>query len=217
MHPIARPSRHFGLVAGLAAMALLSACAQPFEARVQSFQTMPPNQGQTFTVKPAVEAHQGSLEFGSYAAIVAGELQKHGYRQVAAGQPADLNVLIDFGAGPGRERIATRPGMGPMWGGSWGWYGRRWGNPGFWGSFYDPFWGGGPWSEPEVYSFTVYPSYLEVDIHRAADNSPLFEGRAETTTRVNNLPAVLRKLAEALFNGFPGEPAQSRVVRVPTK
>ncbi len=202
-------------VAGIAALTLLSACAQTFEARVQSFQTMPPNQGQTFSVKPAVEAHKGSLEFGSYAAIVSSELQKHGYRPVAAGQPAELDVLVDFGSGPGRERLATRPGMGPSWGGSWGWYGRRWGYPGFWGSFYDPFWG--PWDQPEVYSFTVYPSYLEVDIHRSVDNSPLFEGRAETTTRVNNLPAIMPKLAEALFKDFPGEPAQSRVVRVPNK
>lgn len=216
MSTVQRP-RRLGLAAVLA-LGLLSACAQPFEARVQSFQTMPPAQGQTFAVKPAVEERRGSLEFNSYAQQVAAELQRLGYRQVAEGQPADLSVLVDFGAGPGRERIATRPGMGPVggpWGGPWGWYGRRWGHPAFWGSFYDPFWGSG-WNQPEVYSFTVYPSFLEVDIQRAADNSPLFEGRAETTTRVNNLPEVMPKLVSALFTDFPGEPARSKVVRVPT-
>ena len=212
---IVRRPRRLGLAAGIIALGLLSACAQPFEARVQSFQTMPPQQGQTFVVKPAVDEHKGSLEFNSYAQQVAAELQRLGYRQVAEGQPADLTVLVDFGAGPGRARIATRPGMGPAWGGPWGWYGRGWGRPGFWGSFYDPFWGG-PWDQPEVYSFTIYPSYLEVDIQRNSDNIPLFQGRAETTTRVNNLPQIMPKLVTALFTDFPGEPSRSKVVRVPT-
>ena len=203
-----------GMVAGVLALGLLSACAQPFEARVQSFQMMPPTQGQTFAVKPATDERKGSLEFSSYAQLVAAELQRLGYRQVAEGQPSDLTVLVDFGAGPGRERLATRPGMGPAWGGTWGWYGRGWGRPGFWGSFYDPFWG--PWNQPEVYSFTVYPSFLEVDIHRTADNGPLFQGRAETTTRVNNLPQIMPKLVTALFTDFPGEPSRSKLVRVPT-
>jgi hypothetical protein len=202
------------------ALGLLAACAQPFEARVQSFQSMPPKQGQTFVVQPAIEAKTGSLEFSAYASLVATELQKLGFQPVAAGNQADLTVLVDFGAGPGRERIASRPGMGGAWGGGWGgaWGGRGWhGRP--WG-FYDPFWGagwGGGWGQPEVYSFTVYPAFLEIDILRTADKVSLFEGRAETTTRVNDLPSTMPKLVTALFTDFPGASARSAKVRVPTQ
>lgn len=196
------------------ALGLVAACSQPFEARVQSFQSMPPERGKTFVVKPAVEQKTGSLEFAAYAGLVATELQKLGFQQAASPEQADLKVLVDFGAGPGRERIASRPGMQPAWGwGAWGgrgWYGRPWG-------FYDPFWGPGwgAWSQPEVYSFTVYPAFLEVDIIRTADNASLFEGRAETTTRVNDLPSTMPNLVTALFTDFPGASARSTTVKVP--
>lgn len=208
--------RHMKATAAVLALGVLAACATPFEARVQSFQMMPPAQGQTFLVQPGDPKRDG-LEFQSYAQLVSAELQRLGFRP-AAGQGADLVVSVDFGAGPGRERVATRPGMGSSWGSPWGWYGRGWyGRPTYWGSFYDPFWGGG-WNEPEVYSFTVYPAFVEVDILRASDKTSLFEGRAETTTRENNLPANMPKLVTALFTDFPGDPARSKVVRVqPTR
>jgi hypothetical protein len=142
-------------------------------------------------------------------------MQKLGFQPAATPEQADLIVLVDFGAGPGRERIASRPGASPAWG--WGaWGGRGWGGP--WG-FYDPFWGPGwgAWSQPEVYSFTVYPAFVEVDILRAADKTSLFEGRAETTTRVNDLPSTMPNLVTALFTDFPGASARSTTVRVPNQ
>jgi hypothetical protein len=195
----------------VAAFALLAACASPFEARVQSFQAMPPAQGQSFAVMPANEARAGSLEFAAYANLIATELQRKGFVPGNSANP-DLLVKVDFGAGPGRERLATRPGTSS----AWGWYGSSWGrSPWGWrGSFYDPFWGPG-WNQPEVYSFTVYPAFLEVDILRAADKQPLFEGRAETTTRVNDLPSTMPQLVTALFTDFPGPTSRSTVVRVP--
>lgn len=211
--PFQFAARHLKIAAAVAGLSLLGACASPFEARVQSFQTMPPAQGQTFVIKPADDSRPASLEFQSYANLVAAQLQRLGFRPAASIDGAELHVLMDFGAGPGRERISTRPGMTPAWGWSGrGWYGR---SPMWWGSFYDPFWGSG-WSQPEVYSFTVYPAFVEVDILRASDKVPLFEGRAETTTRVNDLPATMPQLVTALFTDFPGEPARSKVVRVNT-
>lgn len=192
---------------------LVAACSQPFEARVQSFQALPPASGQTFTIEPVDPKNQGSLEFATYGALVSDELRRAGFVPAAPGAQADLIVRVDYGSGPGRERLATRPGMSSR---AWGWYGPGWWgrHPAWWGSFYDPFWG--PWNQPEVYSFTIYPAFLEVDILRASDKAPLFEGRAETTTRVNDLPATMPKLAAALFTDFPGESARSKVVRVPT-
>jgi hypothetical protein len=197
----------------IAGLALLTACTSPFEARVQSFQSMPPAQGQTFAIVPAADARQGSLEFAAYAGMIATELQRHGFQQAANPADAYMTVLVDFGAGPGRERLATRPSTVS----TWGWYGRGWygGRNPWWGSsFYDPFWGAG-WNQPDVYSFTVYPAFLEVQIKRTADKTSLFEGRAETTTRTNDLPATMPNLVSALFNDFPGASSRSGTVRVP--
>lgn len=207
--PFQFATRHLKIAVAVAGLALLGGCASPFEARVQSFQTMPAAQGQTFAIRPADDDRPASLEFQSYASLVAAQLQKHGFRPVAGADPAELLVLMDFGAGPGHERISTRPGMASAWHGRW-WHGR---GPLWWGSFYDPFWGPG-WNQPEVYSFTVYPAFVEIDIIRAADKTPLFEGRAETTMRVKDLPAAMPRLVTAIFTDFPGEPARSKVVRV---
>lgn len=198
----------------IASLALLAACSQPFEARVQSFQSMPPVQGQTFYVKPANESRQGSLEFAAYAGLVGTELQKQGFRPASSAETADVLVTMDFSAGPGRERIATRPSMNS----SWGWYGPGWG----WGWGHRSAWGGwGAWGDPwggqEVYSFTVYPAYVHVAMVRTADKVPLFEGRAETTTRTNDLPGIMPNLVAALFTDFPGASARSQVIRVPAQ
>ncbi|WP_237829212.1 DUF4136 domain-containing protein [Sandaracinobacteroides sayramensis] len=207
---MSRPQFRLTQFLAIAGLALLAACAQPFEARVQSFQSMPPAQGQTFYVKPSDPQRQGSLEFAAYAGLVGTELQKLGFQPAASAESADLHVMMDFNAGPGRERIATRPGMNPGWGWGRGWYGRYggwWGNP-----WYDPW---GPWGNQEVYSFTVYPAYLHVAILRTSDKTPLFEGRAETTTRANDLPSTMPNLVTALFTDFPGASARSKIVRVP--
>ncbi|MGL6043850.1 MAG: DUF4136 domain-containing protein [Sandaracinobacteroides sp.] len=212
MRPNSPTKSLFRLVA-IAGLALLAACAQPFEARVQSFQSMPPAQGQTFTIVPVAESNRGSLEFAAYAGLVATQLQRLGFQPAANPADAYMTVQMDFGAGPGRERLATRPSTAS----TWGWYGRGWSgsrNPWWGNSFYDPFWGPG-WNQPEVYSFSIYPAYLEILMKRTADKTSLFEGRAETTTRVNDLPATMPNLVTALFTDFPGAQARSGVIRVP--
>lgn len=215
---IALPKQRPAQLIAIAALGLLAACAQPFEARVQSFQVMPPTQGQSFAIEPSTDARKGSLEFAAYAGVVQTELQRLGFQPAAPGAKPDLVVLMDFGAGPARERVATRPGMwGGGWGGmgwgGWGWGGRGWG-PG-WGAWGDPFWGPGMGWQADVYSYSVYPKFLEVKIKRAGDQSTLFEGRAEATTRSNDLPSNIANLATALFTDFPGTSARSTVVRVP--
>lgn len=200
-------------IAATALALLLAGCATPFEARVQQYQALPPIQGQTFHITPADSRLEGSLEFKTYAQIVADRLQKAGFRPTDTAADAQYLVRLDYGSGPGRERIATSPSvsMGYGWGG--GWYGRsRWGWGGWpgWGGYYDPF-----WHQPEVYSYSVYPAFLEMTILRASDKASLFEGRAETTTRVNDLTQSVPNLVDALFKNFPGERISSEVVKVP--
>ncbi len=211
----ARAPRALKLALAAAALGLLSACTTSFDARVQSFQAMPPITGQTFYVEPSDLRREGSLEFQSYAALVSAELQRKGFQPVQTRDAAALIVRVDFGAGPPTDRLGTRPATSSS---SWGWWGHGWQGwgmrPGYWGSFYDPFWG--PMNSSEIYSYTTYPAFLHVDIIRQADKAPLFEGRSESNTRVNDLPQHMPKLVTALFTDFPGPPARSKVVRVPT-
>jgi len=205
-------------VFALAAVALLGACTTPFEARVQSFQQMPAASSQTFYVQPSNPALSNNLEFQTYAVLVSNEMRKAGFVPAGSAKDAYLLVKFDFGVGDGRERIATRPGTMQ----TWGWYGRGWygaGSPMWRGSFNDPFWGWGSssWGAPEVYSYTLYPTFVSVDIHRTADNVQVFQGRSSSNTRVNDAPTTVPKLVTALFTDFPGQSAQSKVVQVPRR
>jgi hypothetical protein len=51
---------------------------------------------------------------------------------------------------------------------------------------------------------TVYTSFLDLDIKRAADGQSLFEGYAEARSGTDELPVLVPNLVEAMFTGFPG-------------
>ena len=53
-------------------------------------------------------------------------------------------------------------------------------------------------------SYTVYKSYLDLDIRRKADNASLFEGHAKARSTTDNLGTLVPNLVEAMFTGFPG-------------
>ena len=136
-------------------------------------------------------------------------------RQCFPPTEADLVARFSFGVGPARDRIGTRPA--PSWS-AWGWYGRPWVGPGWhpWmGSrFYDPFWGSA-FGPSEVYTFTDFPAFAEIDIAPAKGRRNVFEGRAETSTRQPGLPGVVPRLIDALFVDFPGVSGETRRVTLP--
>jgi len=211
------------LVAAASPLALLvlGACAQSFDARVNRFSMLPPPaQGETFTIQAEEQQLQGSIEFRSYAQLVAQQLERFGYRQATDPRAANLVVSLDYFVDNGRERVTTTPGFtgwGPGWG--WGWGG--WGRWGRWG-FYDPFWGpgfaggwGGAGWGPEVRSYTVYNSQLRMEINRTNSGERLFEGTARATSRNDDLPWLVPNLIEAIFTGFPGNSGETIKVRIP--
>ena len=196
------------------ALALTAACTTPFKADVSRFQNLPAPAGETFAIVPEEQEDANSLEFENYARYVAQELREEGYNQVAAPSQATLIVSLDYGIGDPREKLASRPstrlgfGYGYPWAGYYG-YGYR--HP----IFYDPFfYGYGGLRDSDVYSYTVYPTFLEMDIRRP-DGEPVFEGRAVTTTRDNNLPEIVPNLVEAMFTDFPGMSGRTVTVKVP--
>ena len=203
-------------LAPLCALAVLGACATPFQATVTRYHD-PQGlaRGQSFVVAPVDPERSGSLEFATYAAQVSRNLVAQGFREASGADEADLVARFAFGFGPPRDRIGTRPA--PAWS-AWGWYGRPWAGPGWhpsWGwRFYDPFWGPG-FGPTEVYSFTDFPAFAELDIAPAKGRRNVFEGRAETNTRQPGVSSVLPRLIDSLFVDFPGVSGETRRVTVP--
>jgi hypothetical protein len=197
------------------ALLLLSACATPFQATLTRYHA-PEGlaQGQSFVVAPANPDRADSLEFATYAALVSRNMVAKGFREAASAEQADLVARFAYGIGPPRDRIGTRPG--PAFS-SWGWYGRSsWGpgwHPWFGSRFYDPFWGPG-FGGTEVYSFTEFPAFAELDIAPSKGRRNVFEGRAETASRQGGAPGVVPKLIDALFVDFPGASGEVRRVQV---
>lgn len=207
---------HFGKVAAGLMLLLLAACASQIKTDVARFHRMPAPQGESFRVVAADPKKQDSLEFATYAQYVAGEMTKQGYRQADATAQPTLEVRIDYSVSPGREKIASRPGtsFAPYY---YSWRHRAF-YPYAWGP-YDPFWGS-PFSEPEVYSYTVYTRQLSMDIVRpgAGKNGegavPLFEGRVESIGKDNRLPEVMPYLVQAMFTDFPGTSGVTKRVNI---
>ena len=208
------------VVAAPAALLSLSACATPFTADVARFQVLPPPAGQSFTIQPVDSGLAGSLEFASYAQLVGEQLVRQGFQPAADPRAASLVVMVDYGVDHGREKVTTTPGFGG-WGGyggfGGGWGGRGFGRYGGWGGFGgwgDPFWGGG-FGYPDVESYTVYTSYLDMNISRTADNQRLFEGHAQARSQTDDLTRLVPSLVTAMFTGFPGRSAENIRITVP--
>lgn len=183
----------------------VTACATPFKADVSRFAVpLPAPQGQTFAVVAEDPKLAGGLEFGAYANAVADEMTQLGYVRAATPDNADMLVRFDYNVDNGREKVRTDlngAAFGP-WGRWGGWGGRGFGAWGY--GFNDPFFGG-----PEVRSYTVYTSGVDVKIDRRADGQRLFEGKAEAVSRSNRLPRLVPNLVDALFTDFPGNSGET--------
>jgi hypothetical protein len=234
------------MIKKLAAAALLGAgaiglagCATGLRTQVSRYQAMPAPVGQTFYVVPA-EGTKAGLEFNRYAAIVSQQLAAKGYAPAGAPQLANMLVKLDYGVDEGETEYTEDPfarsryGLGyrgfydPFYGGYFGrpYYSRF----GYWGSrspFYygwdDPFWYSSPYAGygrgygGAIRSYTVYKSYLDLDIVRKADNAPLFEGHAKARSQTDAMGVLVPNLIEAMFTGFPGRSGETVKITVPAR
>ena len=214
-------------LAAPAALLALSACATGFPAQVSRYQAMPAPAGQSFFIQPA-SAAEGGLEFARYADLVRRHMIAQGYREAASPRNASMIVTLDYGVDNGRTEVRTYPGgrFGPRYGygpyGYGGLYRPYYSRFGYFGRhrspFYygwdDPFWGS-PWGYDEIDTYTAYTSYLDLDIKRAADGAPLFEGSAQARSRTDDLRVLVPNLVEAMFTGFPGNSGERVRITVP--
>jgi hypothetical protein len=200
------------------ALAGLAACASPFRADVERFQSaLPAPAGQTFTVVADDPSLAGGIEFRNYAQLVADRMAALGYTPVNNTADAQLLVRLDYGVDNGRERVRSRPGFRDPFYSSWyGYqpviyrtpYGARVGyargySPWGWG-WDDSFFG-----RDEVYSYTVYTSGMELKIDDARSNQRLFEGNAQAASTSNRLQYLVPNLVEAMFTNFPGNSGET--------
>ncbi|RDC60791.1 hypothetical protein HME9302_02007 [Alteripontixanthobacter maritimus] len=225
-------SRGFKLAAAPLMLAGLAACATPFKADVSRFQSpsmLPAPQGQTFAVVADDPALAGGLEFSRYADVVEAEMARLGYSQAASPDDATLLVRFDYGISSGRERIRSTGLRDPFfdpWHGygyrSFGYrsrlryhrpfgYRSRLGYGANWGyGFYDPWFGG-----PDIRSYTVYTSGVDMKIDDKATGERLFEGKAEAVSTSNRLQYLVPNLVDAMFTDFPGNSGET--VRISIK
>ena len=201
-----------------AALLALGGCATGFPAQVSRYQAMPAPAGQSFFIQASDPEDRGGLEFARYSDLVRRHLTAQGYSEAASPQAASLIVSVDYGVDDGRQQIVSRPvpsyrrfgygyggfGYRPYWS-RYGGYG-RYRSPFYYG-WDDPFWYSG-WGE-ELDAYTVYTSFLDLDIRRKTDNASLFEGHAKARSHTDNLGTIVPNLVEAMFTGFPGRSGET--------
>jgi len=199
------------------AIGALAACASPFRADVSRFESqLPAPAGQTFAVVADDPALAGGIEFRSYAKLVADHLTALGYTPVANASDAQLIVKFDYGVDNGRERVRSSGFYRDPFYNSW--YSYRpvvYRTPNGPRVAYVPYreWGYG-WNDsffngPDVYSYTVYTSGIELKIDRASDGQRLFEGQAEAASTSNRLQYLVPNLIDAMFTDFPGNSGET--------
>lgn len=213
-------------------LAALGACATPgFKSDVTRFSSqLPAPQGQSFAVVADDPALAGGLEFSQYAELVAARMAQLGYAPAASADSATLLVRLDYGIDQGREKVRTSGYYDPFFGSWYGYYPSsrfgyrsrlsyrssryRGGYGGLWGyGYYDPWFGG-----PEVSSYTVFTSDIELKIDNRETGERLFEGKAEALSTSNRLQYLVPNLVEAMFTDFPGNSGETlRISIAPEK
>ena len=220
---VTKSSRALKLASVPILLASLAACATPFKADVSRFESqLPAPQGETFAVVADDPALAGGLEFAQYADFVEAQMVRLGYAE-ASPEDATLLVRFDYGVDNGRERIRST-GRSAFYDPFWDpWYRYSYRSPFYrsrlhrsrfrsaWGyGFYDPWFG-----EPDVRSYTVYTSGIDLKIDRTADGERLFEGKAQAVSTSNRLQYLVPNLVDAMFTDFPGSSGET--VRITIK
>jgi hypothetical protein len=220
--PSSRPQRSAGtvffsprLALALLLAALLTACASPITTRVTSFNQWPADAvGSTFSYITPVDATR-ALEQATYEGYVQAELEKRGLKRAAEGQAGRLQVDV---AASSRSEEKTwlqpiyqdnmvflppyRDAAGRLYGGGW---------------VPDPF--GPRYMGDRPVSMTIYTNSLRLRLLDTQGTPPgkpprtVFEARAVYEGGSGDLPLVVPYLVRAVFDDFPGQNGQVRVVK----
>jgi len=193
--------------AAVASLLLVAGCASTLSARVTSYEKWPANvQGQSYRIVPS-KTQANNLEFDSVADMVRAAIGPVGLVEARSGQTARFDVSISY-ENPISQVWVQRSydpymdgwGFGPAFGGYYGGYG-GWGG----GMFYSP-----PYQNVPV---EVYKNTLTVIINDTQNNgAEVYRSSAVNVSTSDNLAQAMPYLAQAVFDGFPGNNGQVREV-----
>ncbi|KQN19254.1 hypothetical protein ASE86_12115 [Sphingomonas sp. Leaf33] len=159
----------------------------------------------TVAVEPFNGAAQISPEYQLYADAVAAELSRLGFTPAPAGTPSQYFATVGFNrASRGEVRTPPRFSIG-IGGGSFG--GGRGGGVGL---------GGGVSTGIGGKTLQAYSTELAVQIKRRSDGTIVWEGRAQrpSLSGPDEQPTLVAgRMANALFQGFPGESGITTTVK----
>ena len=205
---MARPLFAKALLIG-AAFALAGCAAQIPESRVTRFHLGQPIAPGQIAVEPRDPSLSQDLEFQSYARIVQSELSRLGFDSATILSKSELVAVTEV-------RRSWRPtgqtsgssmsiGLGGASGGGW----RGGTSVGLGGSISFPL--GRQKEQMDVLT------ELSVRLKRRSDSTVIWEGRAESVVRDGtpyaNPEASVQRLAQALFQGFPGRSGEIITVK----
>ncbi len=188
---------------------LVAGCASTLSARVTSYQQWPANaQGESYRIVNA-DNQENNLEFQSVADMIRASIGPTGLVEAQPGATPRFNLHITYD-NPVTKTWVQRYNdpylndgwMGPAFGGYYGGF-RGWG----WGGVY---------MAPSVSNFPVdvYNNTLTIVINdNRNNNAEVYRSSAVSLSAGDNLPQVMPYLAQAVFDGFPGNNGQVREVQ----
>jgi len=201
---VPRALRYIALLVGVATFA---GCASPISTRVTTYQQWPHDAiGATYRVVP-MAGQTNNLEFQTFADMVRGAIGPTGLIQAAPGQSARFDVTVGYG-NPVDQRWVQR--YGDSFADGWGF------NP-FFGGFYGGGWGwnSGIYMAPSTVTVPVevYKNTLTIIIKdNSRSGAEVYRASAVNVSDVDNLTGMMPYLAQAIFDGFPGNNGQVREV-----
>ena len=191
-----------------AALLALGGCASTLSARVTTYQQWPVGvQGEYYRIVASPE-QSGNLQFGAFSDMLRAAIGPVGLREAQGSAPARFDVHMQYGS-PQRQGWTQRYND-PYWNG--GWMGPRFG--GYYGGWSG--WGGGIFFTPSVVNVPVnyYRHTLTVTIFdQQQGGQEVYRATAIHNSDTENLDAVMPYLMQAIFDGFPGNNGQERVIR----
>jgi hypothetical protein len=204
-----RPRRHLACFATAVLMALAGCGPTTVTSNVLRFHDLagvPP--GRSFVITPE-NGQDGSLEFKSYAKMVAARMEAAGYRPVADAGHADLLVSMVYSVDQGRSEVWSVP---------------VYGYTDYWRRFYgaQAAWPAVPYDVvgTDTHSTTLFTHRLDLRIADAAKlrqgvHANVFEGHALAERTGRDLVVVMPYMIGAMFDNFPGQSGVPVKVSVP--
>ena len=195
----------------------LGACGQPVD--ITAFHTLSGNlAGKSFEMAPT-ESQQGSLEWQTYANMVASNLEAKGLRRVGAQGRADYVVFVAHAVGSGRTSVSAMPMFGQTSAGTTTTttsYVGRW--PVQQTSYTPPTYGVTGYYPVSSTTFGKILKISMMDIKKSvAERTPVtvYEATVTSAGSSASLNRAIPAMVTAMFQDWPGKSGVTRHVEIP--